>query len=284
MNNIPEDLKERYEETEKEFLVLCIGGTKCGGKFPDGDWSYHVKMIGFVENEKQYSVKGCLTWCEKDGEELYGEAFEETDIYRIKGYLEKAKNPEEIYLTEIISDNEENDFLANLLTEYNKEISINSETLGKLIFNKDLEWYETENNLEWCGEDVEFSISPDGENDINEFLPLAEEFYKNRQEWDKKLRDFSASQLTELANDWAYQEFYEYYDEDEEEESDEEAESFKEITEKEFAERISISGISFYTDGNFEVFYDDDDMFWGHSILIDGNIKTGELESSYIAG
>lgn len=133
---------------------------------------------------------------------------------------------------------------------------INSEILGKLILNKELEWYKTENNLEWCGKDAEFSINPDGENDINKFLPLAEEFYKNRQEWDKKLREFAASQLTELANDWAYEE----YDEDDE---DEESESFKEITEKEFEERISIDGITLYTNGNFNVFCNDDDMFWG---------------------
>lgn len=163
---------------------------------------------------------------------------------------------------------------------------INSEILGKLILNKELDWYETENNLEWCGEDVEFSISPDGENDINEFLPLAEEFYKNRQEWDKKLREFSASQLTENANDWAYEEEYdeEDYDDEDEDDMDEESESFKEITEKEFAERISIDGITLYTDGNFNVFYNDDDMFLGHSIVINGNIKTGELESADLFG
>ena len=275
MNNIPEHLKECYEQTEKEFLVLCIGGTKSGGKFPDGDWIYNVKMIGFVENGKQYSVKGYLTWCEKDGEEVYGEIFKETDIYRIKGYLEKAENPKKIYLSEVTSGKEKNEFFYNLLTEYNKEVSVNSDILGKLILDKTYGWYE--GNADWCGSETSFSIileSPD--DDITEILSLVEDFYRNQSEWNRKLREFSASQLTELANDWLADEYYE--------EDDEETEPVQEITEKDFANRISISGISFYTDGNFEVFYDDDDMFWGHSILIDGNIKTGKLESSHIAG
>lgn len=292
MENVPESVDGNYHKEKKEFLVMTIGETH-GSQLNGQDyWDKSIDILGYVETEsgRTSSIKSRLSWSVEDYQA--DNNFQKSGIiYRIKGRLPKLLDGEPwvnneyrmsgIYVTEIISDNEKNDFLESLLTEYNKEVSINSEVLGKLILNKELDWYETENNLEWCGEDVEFSISPNGENDINEFLPVAEEFYKNRQEWDKKLREFSASQLTELANDWLANEYYE--EDDEEEESDEEAESFKEITEKEFAERISISGITFYTDGNFEVFYDDDDMFWGHSILIDGNIKTG-FESAEIAG
>ena len=185
MNNIPEHLKECYEETEKEFLVLCIGGTKCGGKFPDGDWIYNVKMIGFVENGKQYSVKGCLTWCKKDGEDVYGEIFKETDIYRIRGYLEKVENPKRIYLTEITSGKEKNEFFYNLLTEYNKEVSVNSEIFGKLILDKNYDWYEF--NADWCDSESSFSINLENpDDDITEILSLIEDFYRNQSEWDRK--------------------------------------------------------------------------------------------------
>nr|MDE6425803.1 DUF2262 domain-containing protein [Ruminococcus sp.] len=270
-----EHLKEYYEETEKEFLVLCIGGTKCGGKIPDGDWTYNVNMIGFVENGKQYSVKGCLTWCEKDGEELYGEVFEETDIYRIRGYLEKSENPKKIYLTEITSGKEKNEFFYNLLTEHNKEVSVNSEILGKVVLNKNYDWYE--GNAYWCGSESPFSINLENpDDDITEILRLVEDFYKNQSEWDRKLREFSASQLTELANDWLEDEYYE--------EDGEETEPIQKITEKDFSERISINSIGFDMNGNFSVYYNDDDMFWGHSIVIYGNIKTGEFESAEIIG
>ncbi|MDE6781139.1 MAG: DUF2262 domain-containing protein [Ruminococcus sp.] len=285
MENVPESIDGRFHSEEKEFLVMTIGGTS--GSKCDGYWNKSIDILGYVEIEsgRTSNIKSSLNWSVEDYKS--DNNFKNGGIiYRIKGRLPKLLDGEPwinneyrmsgLYATEIISENEKNDFLENLLTEYRKEVSVNSEVLGKLILNKELDWYETENNLEWCGEYVEFSISPDGENDINEFLPLAEEFYKNRQEWDKKLREFSASQLTELANDWLEDEYYE--------EDDEETEPVPEITEKDFANRISISGISFYTDGNFEVFYDDDDMFWGHSILIDGNIKTGKLESSHIAG
>ena len=37
------------------------------------------------------------------------------------------------------------------------------------------------------------------------------------------------------------------------------------------------------SDGSYEVYYDDDDMFYGHVILIDGNMDTG-MEDADIAG
>ena len=38
-----------------------------------------------------------------------------------------------------------------------------------------------------------------------------------------------------------------------------------------------------FDENGFEVFYDDDDMFWGHSILVDGTLENG-IEQAYIAG
>ncbi len=36
-------------------------------------------------------------------------------------------------------------------------------------------------------------------------------------------------------------------------------------------------------DGDFAAYYDDDDLFWGHVILVEGNIN-GEISDAYIAG
>ena len=62
----------------------------------------------------------------------------------------------------------------------------------------------------------------------------------------------------------------------------EDDEEFVEITEEKFAERMVLNSIGFDENG-FEVFYDDDDMFWGHSILVDGTLENG-IEQAYIAG
>ncbi|MCM1506204.1 MAG: DUF2262 domain-containing protein [Ruminococcus flavefaciens] len=193
MENVPENVDGNYHKEEKEFLVLCVHTPETASQLGGNDyWTKSVKILGYVENEsgRTSSTEGNMSYTVKEHDEP--EFFTKDGIYRVKGRLPKLIDGAEpwvnneyrmsgLYVTEIISDNEENDFLENLLTEYNKEVSIYSEVLGKLILDRQLDWYQTENNLEWCGEDdVEFSISPDGETDINEFLPLAEEFYKNR--------------------------------------------------------------------------------------------------------
>ncbi|MDE6101729.1 MAG: DUF2262 domain-containing protein [Ruminococcus sp.] len=284
MKNVPESVNERFHLEEKEFLVMTINGASgshCNGQ---DYWKKSIDILGYIEIEsgRTSSIKSSLNWSVEDYQS--DNNFQNGGIiYRIKGRLPKLLDGEpwinneyrmsSIYVTEIISDNEKNDFLENLLTEYRKEVSVNSKVLGKLILNKDLEQYETESDIEWCGGMVGISIIEDDE--INECLPIAEEFYNNRQEWDRKIREYASKELTELANEWLSDK---YYSDDEEEN-----ENFPEITEKEFAERLIINDISFDSDGNFTVYYADDDMFAGHSVLVDGNINTG-FESAYIAG
>lgn len=292
MENIPEEMDKLYHNEEKEFLVMTVGGTY-GSKIGDKDyWDKSIGILGYVEVEsgRTSSIKNSLDWSVKDYKS--DDNFQQGDIiYRIKGRLPKLLDGEEpwinnekrmssLYVTEIISDNENNEFLENLLAEYKKEVSINSELLGKLILDKDVEQYETENDVEWCGDNIKIWLTAD-EGDVNELLAVGEEFYKNRQEWDRKIREYAAKRLTELANDWLTDEYY--YDDDENEEPDEETESIHEITEKEFAERLVMCDLSFDGGGDFTVYYADDDMFWGHSVIVDGNIKTG-FESASIAG
>ncbi|MDE6501413.1 MAG: DUF2262 domain-containing protein [Ruminococcus sp.] len=287
MENVPERVNKRFHPEEKEFLVMTISGTH-GSQWNGQDyWDKSVDILGYVEIEsgRTSDIKSSLDWCVKDWS--YDNFKKTGTIYRIKGRLPKLLDGDEpwinnkqrmssLYVTEIISENEKNDFLENLLAEYRKEVSVQSAVLGKLILDKSLNQYETESEIEWCGETVKISISVDEDEDnVNEILPVAEEFYNNRNEWNTKLREFSASQLTELANDWLDEEYYE----DDDEESDEETKPVHEITEKEFAERITICDISFDSDGDFTVYYDDDDMFWGHSVVVYGNIKTGFEEA-----
>lgn len=281
MEKVPEDVNKRYHTEEKEFLVMTVGGTY-GSKIGDKDyWNKSIAILGYVEVEsgRTSSIKGSLDWSVEDYKS--DNNFQKGDIiYRIKGRLPKLLDGEEpwinneyrmsgLYVTEIISENEKNEFLENLLTEYRKEVSINSEVLGKFILNKYIERYETENDVEWCGDNIKITLTAD-EDDVNELIAVAEEFYKNRQEWDRKIREYAAKELTELANDWKYSEV-------------ENEEDFVEITEKEFAKRIETCDLSFDADGDFSVYYADDDMFWGHTVIVCGNIKTG-FESAEIAG
>ena len=149
-------------------------------------------------------------------------------------------------------------------------MKITDEILGEMTFDESLGSFEGE--VEISGQNIYFGISVDNINDketvdrlISEFKKFISEFDK----WDKRIREFSAEKLTDNANDWL-------------QDSPEDDEEFVEITEEKFAERMVLNSIGFDENG-FEVFYDDDDMFWGHSILVDGTLENG-IEQAYIAG
>ncbi len=87
-----------------------------------------------------------------------------------------------------------------------------------------------------------------------------------------KFRAFAAEKLTELANDWQDKGY-----------DDEDGEDLAAITEESFAGRLVISELSIDAEGDYEVYYDDDDMFWGHVIIVNGSVDGG-MEDAYIAG
>ena len=87
-------------------------------------------------------------------------------------------------------------------------------------------------------------------------------------EYDTKYREFAAQELTELANEWM----------DASDEIDAE-----EITKEIFMKRMEMSEITVCSDGSLSLFYNDDDMFWGHTIEIEVK-PNGEIISANIAG
>ena len=149
-------------------------------------------------------------------------------------------------------------------------MKITDELLGEMTFDESLGSFEGE--VEISGQNIYFGISVDDINDketvdrlISEFKKFISEFDK----WDKRIREFSAEKLTDNANDWLR-------------DSLEDDEEFVEITEEKFAERMVLNSIGFDENG-FDVYYDDDDMFWGHCILVYGTLENG-IEEAEIAG
>ncbi|MDQ0710119.1 hypothetical protein QFZ52_002771 [Arthrobacter woluwensis] len=87
---------------------------------------------------------------------------------------------------------------------------------------------------------------------------------------DARWRAFAAEKLTDLANDWQ---------EDEQDEAAPEAP----ITAGTFARRIRLRELSIDADGSMTAYYDDDELFWGHVILIEV-ASDGTLGDASIAG
>ena len=276
--------EKRYEEQMRELLVLTgeyVGGA---GSVAEGLWSPNADILGYVNLETGETVEseGYLSWLahekDKDGWIYH---LKDLTIYHIK--CRKIK-PEKVMknaqprffnnfmLTEVVEREVENPALLKLLEKYKEVVVIEDGDCGTFTLERHFNWFA--GTVDWLGEDCHVTLECDEENGTTADQALAQfkKIYANFKEWDQKFRAFAAEKLTELANDWQD----EGYD-------DEDGEDLAAITEESFAGRIVISELSIDAEGDYEVYYDDDDMFWDHVIIVSGSVDGG-MEDAYIAG
>lgn len=273
-----ENFYERYEDEEHEVIVLIenvLGAGKCNNY-----WAMTATTLGmvFCENGKEDIRRGRLGWPvtdeERNGEKAWN-LFRKGQICRIRvrklseKQLPQGAEVQEINswcLTEVLEAKTECRELEKLWEEYIKPVEIENDVLGILTLNKELDMFEGEITLD--EEKVLLYLEVDAQDcsSWNSAAANAVAFVSDWKNKDRQMRAFAAGELTELANEW--------------QEDDENA---GDITEDIFAQRISVSELSFTSDGDFTAYYNDDDMFWGHVVEICGNMENG-AESANIAG
>jgi hypothetical protein len=109
----------------------------------------------------------------------------------------------------------------------------------------------------WKGMPVRLNIDDNGPASVSSALEVARTLWRLQADWDARVRDFAVQELLSLKHEA-------WLDEDE-----------AEVTPKEFKERMSIEDIAVRADGSFEFWYDDDDLFWGHGIKVEGTLNEG---------
>ena len=118
--------------------------------------------------------------------------------------------------------------------------------------------------------DVRFSLDVDVEKQASwtRTRTVMKKLLADQEVWDKSLRTLAAQKLTTLANEWLA-------------DNDQTDRNPKKdpITEEEFARRILLTEFTVSPGGSFTAWYEDDDMFWGHVITVEGTLKKGPLRA-----
>ncbi len=308
-----------YEEQEQELLILtseAVGGA--GRAAGETAWTATAGFLASVDltTGEMKEEMGCLRWLARE-EDRDGWIYhlKPLTIYHVKCRAKRRKKHEKeksgdescartegYMLTEVVDRGLQHLGLEKVLEEYQKVVELKDETCGSFTLDRLMDWFSTE--MDWLGEKCDVHLQCDEEEGETAEKALAyfKEIYGSLQEWDKELRTFAAKQLTSLANDWLADmmeeeedleedlEEMEECDEEDAEDLDADAldeedwnEELEEITEADFAKRIQITSLVMEPEGDYSVYYNDDDMFWGHSVIVEGNVETG-MERAYIAG
>lgn len=278
-----ERLFQKHEAGEQEVIVLirqCIGAARRGGD-TGGLWNMTATTLGmvFCDTGKVCIQEGRLQWSvtekERNGKKGWGR-FKPGQICRLTvRRLPDASAPEHTApeqlnswaVVKVLKRSVPCPPLRAVWEEYKKPVRIADEVLGPLDLNRDLEQLEGE--VLWNGEKVLLAL----EVDLNDQRTwgaagrIARALVAERERWDKSLREFAAKELTALANEW----------------HEDDGENAGPITEEAFARRIVLSELSITYKGDFTACFEDDDMFWGHTVEVYGTLEDG-AESADISG
>ena len=271
--------EERFEKQTKEIFVVTEGEMSAGKLGQAEYWTASITILAYIDIESRelFEGKRRIEWlvndkeCQSDkkiynlkGQKIYQLTVRESLPYENEYTHDPFEKGHWLMLVDVKKRNCHHPQLEDILKEYQKEVSIQPQSCEKLILDKSLGIFSGEGN--WNHEECYIHVDADGEGmeTADEALKTFQELMTNSEIWDQKAREYAAETLTELANDWA--------EEDE-----------LEITNQDFARRISISEVCASPEGEFELFYNDDDMFYGHVIIVSGNIYDG-FDDANIAG
>lgn len=270
MKDERQEFESAFDKEIKEVLVLTQNNPSAGKAGNAHLWEASLTLLSYIDilTDTLIQKETRLVWqlideeC-RTKEKIYN--LEKERIYHLK--VRESMDRYSLMLVEVVEQNCENRRLKDILEDYQKPVMIHPEGCGEFLLDKSLGLFNADG--QWNGEPCTIHLDVDEDNAKTALDASAtlKKLLSNSKQWDGLARGLAAAELTGTANDWQT-------------EKDKDA---VEITEEEFAQRLSISDLSVLTGGDFEIFYEDDDMFWGHAIIVSGNVNTG-VEDADMAG
>jgi len=264
-----------FDKKEQEILVLRHEGDVTSKR--NGFWEVAICCLAFISLETgelhKEKCRFVFSASEKEYDNHFIPEFDDEAIYHLKV---RKKLPEELpeimikrldfLLVDVIEKDVKSPELEEILTEYKKPVIIGDDILGEPVYDRKIKSFE--GHILWIDKniDIYLDIDKDNKSGITKARKAMKELYLSAEKWDANMRTFAAEKLIDLARDWC--------------ESEEEA---LKITEESFAKKIDIETISMTSGGSFTTYFNDDNIFAGHCIIVGGSLKKG-ITSASIGG
>ena len=260
---IPQELRTLGQDfLPEELTVLAVTGAGGFG-------------AGRMDSSDLWQVSiGLTAWMEEDSPEIHQGDFQLVSLAddTLRDYLRQRLRPDFILkFSARLSGDGRRLLLLNLpepafdpdlkaiLEEQKKPESLYVDGLGTFVLNRQVKWFETE--VAWLDSTVRLEYDQGPADEMKQAHSTARSLMTDQSEWDKRVREYAADQLLELANQWAA--------------DGEEGDNPQEVTRADFISRMELDAIQVDKDGGFEFWFNDGDLFWGHSIRVSGTLADG---------
>lgn len=167
---------------------------------------------------------------------------------------DRSESPQAL-LEAVVDPDATDPALQEILDEYREPDSFDDDRFGTFELDRGADVYETD--VDWMGEPVELMLEASTPKDCDPALDVATALWDGQSSWNERIDQFAVRELLALKNDTWRQE--------------DEAE----VSAAEFTDRMDLHTVSVEPDGEFTFWHDDDELFWGHTILICGSLSEG---------
>lgn len=273
-----------YSEYNSQFAPECTKRLIFIGENPNNSWGFFRETIRqyssyFVAGEDADTGKvsdelGVLI-CPVDKKHFRKNKrirLRKNTMYRV---LVRKRLPTEntavinaYMLVKVLEKKVQSEALKSAAEEAMKPVVISTDDLGEFtrIIHGSFAWFRGEIN--WMGEKCEIKLNPDknGGKTANKVLEILRTLCDSMNQWDAKLKKFSA-------DDYAEKDGMVYTWEDDN----------NAVTKEEFMKRLTLYSITVEPDGNLKFDFDVDGMFTDHGMDIFANIS-GEIEYQTLVG
>lgn len=163
----------------------------------------------------------------------------------------------QIELLRIISTDLNDPALKQAVDELKKPVTYKDGQFGLFTLDRSVHWYNAQTT--WVGTATQLSLDSGARIHAfpQESLEQARKLWKDAKLWDGQIQSCILKDLLDLKNGRWLQE------------------GERKLTADGFLRRITLSSIVVRSDGSFEFWYDDGDLFLGHSIMVSGSIGGG---------
>jgi hypothetical protein len=147
------------------------------------------------------------------------------------------------------------DALVQRAAELLKPKTFEDKLFGTFTLDRRVDWYGA--TVIWAGSEIRLTLSAIENAEIGAALRVASKLWQDQPVWTQSIGEYVVQDLLQLKNDV-------WLDDDE-----------VELTSEDFKARMSLETIGVYPDERFEFWFRDGDLFFGHSIVVCGNLSDG---------
>ncbi len=146
--------------------------------------------------------------------------------------------------------------LKAILEEQKKPVTLEAEGLGVFTLSRTMNWFQAE--VDWAGQSIQQIFDRDETQDDS--LEAARALLENREDWDRRVREFAARELLEQVND-ALQED-------------------GPVTEEQLLNGLEAESVQVSGTGTVEFCLHDDALLWGRAVRVTGALEDGPVRAA----